>query len=169
MMLQGHCGGRVQCSGADGGRRAMDETFWRHRSEEVRGIAETLKTPPAKRDMFVIAAAYARLTRFARQIAPVRASFAIRSSAARLSCSGSPPSFWAMAKMMLASLSRAASIARGLLPKLAAMLFQAPSKAWVMPFKASGPKDELPMRWRALIWPPPLPLHLHASYSATGT
>jgi len=43
----------------------MDESFWRHRSEEARGIAETLKTPPAKRDMFVIAAAYARLARFA--------------------------------------------------------------------------------------------------------
>ena len=47
------------------GRRAMDESFWRHRSEEARGIAETLKTPPAKRDMFLIAAAYARLARFA--------------------------------------------------------------------------------------------------------
>src|SRR5215467_810357 len=31
------------------------------------GIAETLKTPPAKRDMFVIAAAYARLAGFARR------------------------------------------------------------------------------------------------------
>jgi len=39
----------------------MDENFWQHRSEEVRGVAETLKTPPAKRDMLVIAAAYARL------------------------------------------------------------------------------------------------------------
>lgn len=43
----------------------MDERFWRHRSEEARGIAETLKTPPATRDMFVIAAAYARLAKFA--------------------------------------------------------------------------------------------------------
>src|SRR5262245_47696875 len=50
--------------GADGGRRTMDESFWRHRSEEVREIAETLKTPPAKRDMLVIAAAYARLAKF---------------------------------------------------------------------------------------------------------
>ena len=45
----------------------MNENFWRHRSEEVRGIAEALKTPPAKRDMFVIAAAYARLAGFARK------------------------------------------------------------------------------------------------------
>jgi hypothetical protein len=45
----------------------MDESYWRHRSEEVRGIAETLKTSPAKRDMYVIAAAYARLARFARK------------------------------------------------------------------------------------------------------
>ena len=51
----------------DGGRRAMDESFWRHRCEEARGIAETLKTPPAKCDMSVLAAAYARLARFARR------------------------------------------------------------------------------------------------------
>jgi hypothetical protein len=129
----------------------MDETFWRHRSEEAQRIAETLKTSPAKHDMFVIAAAYASLARFARQIAPVLESCAMTWRAARLICSGLLASFWAIAKMTLASLSLAASIASGLVPKSAATLFQASSKAWMIPFSVSGPKDALPMRWRASI------------------
>src|SRR5262245_55252724 len=44
----------------------MEECFWRRCSKEAREIAETLKTSPAKRDMLVIAAAYAHLARFAR-------------------------------------------------------------------------------------------------------
>jgi hypothetical protein len=44
----------------------MDESFWEEKAEEARLVANILTTPPAKSEMLGIAAAYARLARYAK-------------------------------------------------------------------------------------------------------
>jgi hypothetical protein len=59
-----------------------DEIFWHYHAEEAQEVAETSKTLPAKHNMLVIAAVYARLAKYARKRTAPNTNTPVRSTKA---------------------------------------------------------------------------------------